>query len=502
MELGGGESFEINREQILELYEAGPEAVVGLVKRLVGAIESLSAQAQQLQARIEALEQETRKDSHNSGKPPSRDRMDSKEKRRKERSARKKAKRRAGGQEGHPGTTLQMVEHPDDTVLHRVGRCTTCGKSLQRVSVKGYERRQVFELPEIKVRVIEHRAEQKVCECCGQLTCAGFPEGVRQKAQYGTRLQACAVYVRNYGLLSYERAGQLFEDLFSVPLSPGTLVNMDRGCGRRLEATTEQIRQGIIESAVSGFDETGMSINGKLHWLHTASTADLTYLASHPKRGKEAFDSIDILPHFKGRAIHDHWQSYFNYGCEHGLCNAHHLRELTFVYEEYGQRWAKTMIDLLLQIKQAVHKAVLGGQRRFNQSTCSSFEKRYRAILAAGLRANPPPADVDGETKRGRRKQTKARNLVLRLKSRRTETLAFMHDFAVPFTNNHAERDLRISKVQQKISGTFRSADSAVSFCRIRSYIATMKKNGIRVIEALQSVFAGTPILPPCLENS
>jgi transposase len=382
-----------------------------------------------------------------------------------------------------------------------VRRCGGCGSSLRGSAAQDYDRRQVFELPEIRVKVTEHRAEKKLCGCCGQLSCAEFPEGVTQKAQYGSRLQAYAVYIRNYGLLSYERAAQLFEDLFSVPLSPGTLVNMDRGCGRRLEDATQLIRQGIIESAVSGFDETGISINGTLHWLHTASTEELTYLGCHAKRGKEAFEAIGILPAFTGRAVHDHWSSYFTYECQHALCNAHHLRELTFVFEEYAQRWAKTMIDLLLEIKQAVQKALQRGQRRFNRPTCSGYEKRYRAILAAGLRANPPPADVGGQAKRGRPKQSKARNLVLRLKSRRCETLAFMYDFAVPFTNNHAERDLRISKVQQKISGTFRSADSAVFFCRIRSYIATMKKNGIRVIEALHSVLLGTPILPPCLRN-
>ena len=501
MQHGGSQNFKITREQILELYAAGPQAVVELVKRMDGAIESLSTQVQQQQARIEALEQELKKDSHNSGKPPSRDRMDSKQKRRKERSARKKAKRRPGGQEGHAGTTLQMVSDPDEVVLHRVGHCGGCGKSLRGAGVQDYERRQVFELPEIKVSVTEHRAEQKLCECCGKLNGAKFPEAVSQKVQYGSRLRAYGVYIRNYGLLCYQRAAQLFEDLFSVPLSPATLVNMDRICGRRLEGATEQIRQGIIDFAVSGFDETGMSINGKLHWLHTASTEQLTYLAWHPKRGKEAFDAIDILPHFKGRAIHDNWSSYFNYECAHGLCNAHHLRELTFVFDKYHQRWASSMIELLLEIRGAVQRALRRGQRRFSTRTCARHEKRYRALIAAGLRANPPPVGLPGETKPGPRKQSKARNLVLRLKRRSTETLAFMYDFAVPFTNNQAERDLRVSKVQQKISGTFRSTESAISFCRIRSYIATMKKNGIRVIDALQSVVAGTPILPSCLQN-
>jgi transposase len=394
-----------------------------------------------------------------------------------------------------------MVGDPDEVVVHRVRRCSGCGSSLRGTAVQDYDRRQVFELPEIKVRVTEHRAEKKLCGCCGQLSCASFPEGVTQNAQYGSRLQACAVYIRTYGLLSYERAAQLFEDLFAVPLSQGTLVNMDRGCGQRLESAYEQIRQATIKSAVVGFDETGMSVNGTLYWLHTASTEQLTYLACHAKRGTEAFEAIGILPNFTGQALHDHWGSYFNYECGHALCNAHHLRELTFVFEEYGQQWATSMIDLLREIKQAVQRAVQQSRGRFNRPTYHRYEKRYRAILAAGLRANPPPPEID-QSKRGRPKQSKARNLVLRLMNRQSEVLAFMYDFAVPFTNNHAERDLRVSKVQQKISGTFRSAGSAASFCRIRSYIATIKKNGIRVIDALQSVFTGTPLLPSCVPNS
>ena len=509
MKLGGGEGLKITREQILTLYKAGPEAIISLVEQLSEIIERLSAQVEEQQRsiaeqqrRIEALEQELRKDSHNSGKPPSGDTMQSRQKRRTNRSADKKKNRRPGGQKGHRGSTLQMVSEPHEVVVYRVRHCDGCGRSLRTAPVVEHERRQVSDLPAIEVQVTEHRAEHKSCECCGQLSSAGFPEGVRHKAQYGSRLQAYAVYIRNYGLLAYERAAQLFEDLFSVPLSAGTLVNMDRSCARGLAGVSEKIRQRLIGSAVIGCDETGMSIRGQLHWLHVASTAELTYLQCPPKRGKEAFEEIGILAHFKGRAIHDHWESYFHYGCAHGLCNAHHLRELTFVFEGYGQRWARRMIELLLEINHAVHKAVRRGQQRFSAPTCAAYENRYRKIIAAGLRANPPSADPPEGAKRGRRKQSKPRNLLQRLKNRRPQTLAFMFDFRVPFHNNQAERDLRMSKVQQKISGTFRSTQGAVSFCRIRSYISTIKKNAIRVIDALQSAVEATPILPPCLRTA
>ena len=208
-----------------------------------------------------------------------------------------------------------------------------------------------------------------------------------------------------------------------------------------------------------------------------------------------------ILPEFEGVAVHDHWQSYFGYGCQHGLCNAHHLRELTFVEEQYGQEWASDLQDLLLRAKEAVDDAVRDGRTQLEGPVRDSYEAEYRRIMAVGLGVNPAPP-ASGSKKRGRRKQSKPRNLLLRLASRRREVLAFMYDFRVPFTNNLAERDLRMMKVQQKISGTFRSEAGAVAFCRTRSYISTIRKNGGNVIEALTSVFTGNPIVPACLMSA
>ena len=318
------------------------------------------------------------------------------------------------------------------------------------------------------------------------------------------RLQALAAYLKNYGLLPYERTAELFADLFSIPVSVGTLVNSNATCAQRLTGISERIRAALVAQPVVGFDETGMSIGGHLWWLHVASSDLLTCYAEHAKRGKQATDDIGILPHFTGRALHDHWQSYFRYQCGHALCNAHHLRELTFIEEQYRQPWASELKELLLTVNAAVDHAQQQGRRRLYGPQRRRFAAAYHRIIDAGLRANPrpSPAPAGSRKQRGRKKQGKARNLLLRLARRWRSVLAFMYDFRVPFTNNGAERDLRMMKVQQKISGTFRSAEGAAAFCRIRSYISTMRKNGSNVFAALSSVFAGRPRLPPCLEPS
>ena len=271
---------------------------------------------------------ELKKDSHDSGKPPSRDSFERKQQMRKS-SRRERTGKRPGGQPDHPGTSLSQAEQPDITTVHAVGACS-CGRSLVDEPVADYDRRQVFDLLPLQVQVTEHRAERKRCPDCGEVNRATFPEGVTQPVQYGERLQAVAAYLRNYGLLPYERTAELFEDLFSIPISVGTLVHINAACGQRLEGINELLRKQLIGAPVVCFDETGMSIGGQLNWLHVASTELLTYYAAHAKRGREAFDAIDILPHFTQVAVHDHWQSYFLYGCGHGLCNGHHLRELTF----------------------------------------------------------------------------------------------------------------------------------------------------------------------------
>ena len=485
-------SCKLTRQEIGAAYDAGRDAVIALVEGLI----------ERHEQRLAALEQELqerKQDSHDSGKPPSRDSFERKQQSRTA-SRRQRSGKRPGGQPNHPGATLRRTEDPDIVTVHAVERCG-CGRSLAAEPVADYERRQVFEVPPLAVQVTEHRAERKRCPDCGEVAVAAFPEAVGQPAQYGARLQAIAAYLKNYGLLPYQRTAELFEDLFSIPLSVGTLVSINELCGQQLVAVNETIRNALREQPVIGVDETGMSVAGELWWLHVASTEQLTYYRAHQKRGRKALGDIGILPDYGGVAVHDHWQSYFCYDCRHGLCNAHHLRELTFIEEQYGQPWASELQDLLLRVKKAVEDAVRAGRRRLYGPERDRFADEYQRIIKAGLRANPPPAA--GKTKkRGRPKQSKPRNLLLRLASRWRGVLAFMYDFRVPFTNNQAERDLRMMKVQQKISGTFRSDDGAVTFCRTRSYISTIRKNGGNVIEALTSVFAGNPILPPNLTST
>jgi transposase len=285
------------------------------------------------------------------------------------------------------------------------------------------------------------------------------------------------------------------QDLLGQPLAEGTLQSALEECYQGLEQTEELICEGVRNAEIAHFDETGLRVEGKGQWLHVATTTNLTHYAYHLKRGRAATDEIAILPAFGGRAIHDGLRSYMSYPCDHALCNAHHLRELTFLAEEMKQKWATEMKALLVEIKQRVETAIEEGNRSLSAEEIEKFESRYYRILKRGLRAESlKPALETG--KRGPKKQSKAKNLLDRLMRYRAETLAFMYDFRVPFDNNLAERDLRMMKVQQKISGSFRKGEGAKIFCRIRSYISTMRKQGHNVLTALKSVFAGRPIAP------
>jgi len=502
--MGGEKNYHlprIPRDQILNAYKAGPEAIISLIEYLQdqheNTIDQLVDSIRKLTERIKALEEKSNKDSHNSDKPPSSDGLQRRIHKRRESSGKK-----PGAQEGHEGTTLRMVKHPQQVQIHEVRRCQGCGRSLQQEKPRGYEPRQVFDIPPIVVQVTEHRAQIKRCPRCGELTAAAFPSGVSHKTQYGTRLKAFAVYLKNHGFLSYSRTAQAFADLFGIPLSVGTLASIDRRCGQRVQEVVEQIRQKLIHARVVHFDETGLSINGKLHWLHGAGTQEFTYYYPHRRRGTAATDEIGILPQLKGNAVHDNWQPYMKYGCSHSLCNAHHIRELTDVYERGGQPWAQQMIGLLLESKQTVEQAKRVGKKRLAICDVRKYESRYETIIASGMKANPPPVRGDDPGRRGRLKRSKARNLVERLARLRKETLRYLTDFQVPFDNNLAERDIRMMRLQQKVSGAFRSDRGALSFCRIRSYISTIRKQGLSVIDAIMNAFEKELTLTDCLQNS
>lgn len=474
----------MTRQEAEAIYDAGKETVVRVLMMM-------DARIHALEERVQSLENQQAKNSRNSSKPPASDGF----KKPAPKSLRKKGKRKSGGQPGHTGHTLKMSEKPDRSEVHRVEECEHCGCSLIDQSADGVEKRQVHDLPPLRLLVTEHRAETKTC-CCGHVNKAAFPEGINAPVQYGEGIKAAAVYLKNYQFLPYERTCELLNDFFGCPMSEGTLANIIAQSHELAADPAEKIKALVEQAAVAHFDETGSRVDGKLWWLHSASTAQATYYDIHRKRGSEAIDEIGILPDFIGRAIHDFWKPYFGYDCLHGLCNAHHLRELIFVHEQHQQDWADRMIDCLLDIKEAVDQAkentnhLVAGQ-------IQSSEARYQQILDEGYAQNPlTPLPPNAKKKRGRRKKTKARNLLERLDEHRAETLAFMYDFNVPFDNNQAERDLRMMKVQQKISGMFRTEEGAKAFCRMRSYISTARKNAVSAMDALTCLFSGNPFVP------
>ncbi len=370
----------------------------------------------------------------------------------------------------------------------------------------GDERRQVVDLPPLALEVTEHRVAHVACSTCGVETAGAFPVGVTQPVQYGERLQAVAVYLHDYQLLPYARTIELVDDLFGAAPSEGTLQAAETTCFDALAATENAIKAALQQAGQAHFDETSLRVQARREWLHVASTATLTHYGVHPKRGTAATDAIGILPAFTGTAVHDAWAPYFTYnGCRHALCNAHLLRELIYLHEQHHQAWADELATLLVTGKDLVDTARAAGEEHLDEVLRATLDAHYDHLLDQGRAANPPPASPPEGTlpappRRGRQKQTKAQNLLDRLVTHRREVLAFLDDFAVPFDNNQAERDLRMMKVQQKISGGFRSPDGAAAFARIRGYLSTLRKQGLPVLHALEGVFAGRP-RAPCLAS-
>lgn len=474
----------VTREEIEAIYHTGLEAVIAL-------IEPLAQQNAALLRRVEELEARLNKDSHNSHKPPS---SDGYSKPARTQSQRKKTGRRSGGQRGHVGTTLEMVAHPDQVIEHRAERCRGCGAVLGDEESQVVERRQVFDLPPSEMEVTEHRSLRTRCVRCGCETAGAFPAQVSQPVQYGAGVKSLLVYWHTQQLLPLERSCAVMNDVLGVSPSEGTLVNAVSQCAERLMPVEAQIKDALIASKVVHFDETGMRIEVKLHWLHAAGTPRLTYYQVHPKRGRQALDAIGILPAFEGVAMHDAYTSYWPYDCPHALCNAHLLRDLTAIEQETGQRWPGEFKTLLIEIKDEVERRRQRGGQRLDWTLRREYESRYAQLLARGQQAHPPPEKV--VQRRGRPKQTPARNLLDRLGEHRQSVLAFMYDFRVPFDNNLAERDLRMMKVKQKISGCFRSLQGAAHFCRIRGYLSTLRKQGLPILHALRSLFEGSIVMP------
>jgi transposase len=487
----GMEPFRLpSEEEISGAYDQGKEAVIAL----------FHATFQKLAERMQALEDQVAKDSHNSGKPPSSDGL---KKKPTKRGMRKPSGKKSGGQPGHEGHTLKAVAHPDRVQVHRVKQCKHCQAELSQVGVERMEKRQVFDLPPVRLEVTEHQAEIKTCPQCMQVNKAEFPLGVTQPVQYGPEIKAQAVYFNQYHHIPLERTCEILSELYDSPFSEGTLVETCEQLAEAVTAVDEQAKQHLIQTEeVVHLDETGGRVDGKLRWMHVASTRTITHLEVHDKRGTLAHHAIAILPKRTGWVMHDGYRSYNPYpDARHALCNAHHLRELLFIHESYQQPWAEQMLKLLLEIKQAVENAQQHQLVALSLNQIADFETRYGKLIGEGLKANPPPLAPDPPVpkKRGRVKQSPAKNLVDHLHKHQLSVLAFMYDFKVPFDNNLAERDLRMVKLKQKVSGCFRSVQGARTFCRIRSYISTARKNDLRVLDALRLALIGDPFYPPCL---
>lgn len=459
-------------------------------------LERVTEENAYLRGRIIELEGRIAKNSTNSHKPPSSDGPGKPVLR--TQSERKSSGKKVGGQPGHSGHTLMKSENPDHRMRHRVEQCAGCGADLSTHEAELIKERQVLDLPSIKLVCTAHELETKTCPCCGTQTEVSAPGLLAKESGsviYGPELRALCVYLMQGQLIPYNRTREVIRDICGHDLSVGTLNGWTEKAYTELASTEERIADALTEDRGSvHFDETGIRTRSVTEWLHSISNAICTFFSVHSKRGSEAMEEIGILPCFRGTAIHDRWESYFGYdGCRHGLCGAHLLRDLRFVWEHEGESWAKKMHRLLIQINKA--------DREMKIEKKTYWHKRYNHLLREGFRLHtestydPTPGFISIQ-KRGRKKQRPGKNLLDALDKHRMSVLLFLTDPEVPFTNNQAERDVRMTKVKLKISGCFRSTQGAKHFCRIRGYLSTARKQGWSLLDAMKSVFLGNPLQP------
>ena len=455
-----------------------PESVIAALQEQNAALSALVAA---LQARVAELERQLGLNSGNSGKPPSSDGLKKKPVR--VSSLRGRSGKKTGGQKGHPGKTLSRTETPDATIDHFPEICSGCGGTLTGAMATGHTARQVFDLPEPQPLIVtEHRAHACLCGNCGAETRADFPEAVTAPVQYGARLAAVVVYLLHYQLLPEKRLAALMADLFGVHLVTATIAGMSRNCAARFQGFAAAVRDHVAAAPVKHMDETGFRIGGKTQWPHIASTIWLTFYRVSPKRGS-------LLDNVLGIVVHDHWKPYYTLkGVLHALCNAHHLRELQALVEIEKEDWARKMQRLL---RRACHATNLARDQGVTLSSefIALIERRYDTILSEGFAFHEaqPALISTARKRRGRVPRRTGHNLLLRLRVRKVDVLRFLSDPTVPFTNNLAERDGRMMKLRQKISGGFRSGDGAEDFAVIRSLLSTARKQGWDILQALAS---------------
>jgi transposase len=478
---------ELDREQLNKLNK---ETLINLLLVALQRIAALESQVASQAATIQKLQDQVAKNSQNSSKPPSSDGL-----KKKTQSLRKPGQRPVGGQPGHKGDTLKMVADPQHVERHEVEQCPHCQTDLSDVAPSGQERRQVFDIPPVQLEVTEHQVEIKECPGCRQTVKGQFPADVQHATQYGPRIQAQAIYLNSYHFIPLARTEELLTDFYGQGPCEAVVLEANQRLAETLKPAIERIQEQLQQASVAHFDESGLRVQKQLHWLHVASTDELTHYHVHRRRGQEGMKAGAILPHFTGQAVHDHLPAYLHFdSCQHTFCNAHHLRELKFIQEQYQQPWAAKMAQLLLTIKAEV-EATPAPALTLPSERLSFYSAEYDKLIAEGLELNqnsaPPPPN-----KRGRPKQSPPKNLLDRLHKHKAGVLAFMADFRVPFDNNLAERDVRMVKVKQKVSGAFRTKSGADTFCQIRSYISTARKQGHHVLDVLYRAFLGHPFIP------
>lgn len=462
------------------------EELESLVVEQAALISELRAEVVDLRARLSA-------NSRNSSRPPSSDGL---AKPPAPKSLRGRSGRKPGGQPGHEGSHLERVEQPDGILLHVPARCGGCGSGLADGELVGEEARQVFDLPPVRLLVTEHRCQRRRCSC-GHVTAVAFPAGVYAPTQYGPRVRALGLYLVAAQHLPYQRAAMLLADWLGAPLSPATLVGFVKDGADDLDEFLDLVHEQLIASPVVHFDETGARAGGRLRWLHCASTQTLTFYALHDRRGTEGIDHTGVMPRFRGIAVHDGWPQYRGYTqATHALCNAHHLRELLAIIEQNpdGQSWAGHIDTLLRALHEEVKVAKAAGEDWLDPCMLAGYRAAYQQIIALGNHHNPPGTIPTG--KRGVIKQTPARNLLTRLDRDREQILRFAHDFQIPFDNNLVERDIRMIKIHQKISGSWRTTTGADRFLALRAYISTTRKQGRDTLDSLARLASHNPWLP------
>jgi len=505
-----------NIEDLQAQLIRSPQPVIALLSKELTKVKSTLARKtdelirerqlnHQLLRRLRELEREVvggnqqpvERDSHNSSLPPSLDLPWQKVKR--TRSLRKKTGKQVGGQFGHQGVTLRQVAQPDQIIIHTPEVCTHCGAHLERSQAQASIRRQVFDIREGRVQVTEHRAEAQRCAACRTISKAKFPTTVRAPVQYGQGVLSRSVYLHLYQLLPVARTAETMRDLFGCRISAATIQRAAHVSSGKLIYTEQRIKVALRDSSVIGVDETGLRVAGSGGYIHVARTDELTHYGFDDRRGKAAMDEIGILPQFTGTLVRDGFSSYKWYEqCHHSLCNAHLLRDLVFIEESSPQQkvWTEPLSKLLLKIKDTVAQVEVKTDTQLSEQTKNDFLRRYDQLVKRADRLNPPPPlrKVEGDAAKKPSTQLTPRRLVNRLQRRRDEVLRFMADTSVPFDNNGSERDLRMIKLQQKISGCFRTPDGARNFCRVRSYLSTARKQGHSLLSSLERAFNSKPL--------